>query len=963
MSKHCSLFNENFLASEMEGFSVHSIPNIRNITNFIANWVNRLDSGRLSKTKEESIKSQFVTSFFVDILGFNYGNANEWMLEEEKKSVVDATKVDCALGYFNKENSKVIAVVEVKDANHNLDEKQRRTSDTRTPIQQAFDYSPKMGGKCKWVIVTNIIETRFYRSPDQSKYQVFFLKDLLIESKRNELLFLFHKNNFIKKEGKSRTELLYERQGKYNEVEFQPLHIIDKLHNCLKRFEGFGFVDPAYIAALYPFNILNEHVWHYYNRDLFTINREIHDLLIGVTVDDSQITLSEEIQKEIDEAKVIEGKQKLEYIFKFLNHSLVNQITAIKDYKKVEERNKRTIGFSIRHSFSFKDVEEGIRKNIHILQSTECDCLSCNFRSLDFSRFLGKLKAAIGNEENNTLEYAYGNYLAASNNYKSAYTIYKAIEKETKNKEGKEIVYFLTKQNIKYLHNLIESYYAYDDANEILDDIKTVDLDKVIYDDIEFTIDKEVINYLVKVKEDVLIYKLQDEIEEIIREIEELKSLYDRGGYQEFGPNLPDKLSLSYYKLYLYVNLNYLVYDKFNHYKKLTEKVFKGLLTSYQTKESGIKEFNEFFLTEAILHIQPERLQAALKQVDELKINHDCRADLLTKLHNFTSSYYKDGPFGGPFKNGLMEEYLNNHRFKDAFTDIFSNLFTVFSKLEVTKEQFQFSKKSLLKFLTIESELAWYDLNEFSKFLLINGDLFEANELLEILKIAIEGDKYGFYKYTDLISVVAKAIHKFYPDFKIDKLKLIQTAILKSSSDDGRNSNYQHLMPLVKICDMNCMKILVNTFEVELDKEFNFSLYESLIEKTSYDWSSKNYFQLYSEYVNRFKGGRAYKYGKLKLTDLVFFRYAYLVYKLNIDFDREELKSFSNLNRFESWLLNPVGFNYDCFEVKWLTDLNNPIFLNRLKSISNIKSAIEVELDTSFDATLAEIRFEYFLKN
>jgi len=502
------LFNEHFLASEMSEFRASSIPNIRNINYAINVWAQKLDSGRLSKTKEESIKSQFVTSFFGDILGFNYGNANEWMLEEEKRSVIDATKVDCALGYFSKENSKVMAVVEVKGAKENLDKKQNRTTDKRTPIQQAFDYSSKMGGECKWVVVTNIIETRFYRSHDQSKFQRFSLRELLNESKRNELLFLFHKKNFIKKEGKSRTELLYEKQGRYKEIEFKPLHIIDKIYDCLKRFEGFGFVDPEYLASLYPFNILNEQVWHYTISNLFTINEEIYNLLIGVTVDNSQILLSTSLQIEIEEAKVIDAKRKLEYIFKVLNHSLIYQITAIKDYEKFKERNKEVIGFSIRHMFSFKEAEEGISKNIHILQSTKCDCLSCNFRSLDFNRFLGKLKAAVGNEEHNTLEYAYGNYLAASNNFKSAYTIYKAIENETKSKEGKEVIYFLTKQNIKYLYNLIESYYWYADAKEILDDIKTVDLDKVIYDDIEFTIDKEVKNYLVKVKEDVLIYEV-----------------------------------------------------------------------------------------------------------------------------------------------------------------------------------------------------------------------------------------------------------------------------------------------------------------------------------------------------------------------------------------------------------------------------------------------------------------------
>jgi hypothetical protein len=33
----------------------------------------------------------------------------------------------------------------------------------------------------------------------------------------------------------------------------KPVHIIDKLDKCLKRFSGFGFVDPDYLVTLYPF--------------------------------------------------------------------------------------------------------------------------------------------------------------------------------------------------------------------------------------------------------------------------------------------------------------------------------------------------------------------------------------------------------------------------------------------------------------------------------------------------------------------------------------------------------------------------------------------------------------------------------------------------------------------------------------------------------------------------------------
>mgnify|MGYP007014086996 CR=1 FL=1 len=56
-------------------------------------------------------------------------------------------------------------------------------------------------------------------------------------------------------------------------------------------------------------------------------------------------------------------------------------------------------------------------------------------------------------------------------------------------------------------------HYEFEDREEIMNYIKSVDLDKVIYDEIEFNVDEDVKKYLIQIKDDDLIYKLQDKIE------------------------------------------------------------------------------------------------------------------------------------------------------------------------------------------------------------------------------------------------------------------------------------------------------------------------------------------------------------------------------------------------------------------------------------------------------------------
>jgi len=954
------IFTTNFLSHYISDFRISSVPDIRGITIIIRNLVQELESGKMESLKEEEIKSRFVTLFFGDVLGFNYGNSNEWLLREEKKSITDGKKSDGALGYFYKEKEKddVRAIIEIKDANTILDKKQNRRAQ-ETPIEQAFSYVSKMGGNCKWVIVSNLKEIKFYVSNDSSKCQIFFLKDLVQEDKLKELLFLFHKDRFIKKEDNSQTDLLLGKVKLFTKEKDVPIHIIDKIHNCIKRFEGLGSVDPNYIATLYPFNILDEYVWHYHDGNLFTINKEIYNLLNEIEIADDNVVISSLLKNEIEEFNVIDAVSKLEYIFLFLNHCMIEGISAIKDYEWIKLRNKKTIGFTINYSFHYEEGSEGVFKSIQLLKNKKCDCLSCTYRRLDFRNLLERLKAGIGNEWSNTPEYAFGNYLVASNNYKTTYHIYTTISKNTKGKEGKEIEYFLSKLNIKLLYNLIKGSYQYSDSVEIINEIKSIDLDKVIYDEIEFSIEQDVKNYLIGLKEDKLIYKLQDEIDEIIYDLEKLKTLYNNGGIQHMGADLIRKLYQAYFSLYLHVNRNYIIYDAFRRYESLVEKCFNGLLISYQTKEVGLKEFDEFFLTEAIIHIPRAALQKMLKGFEELKTTEECVNNLLQKLTNLISSYFDDGLFNDPYKNSLFKEYSTSFSFRERFAKIFSNLFTIILRLEISEKQFHSHKKILLKFLKVESELGWFDLEQFSLFLLKKGELFSSQELLEILKISIEKDRYNNVKYSKLIETISEVFIRNYKDYRIDNLKLIQSAILKSSSDSGNRADYNHLITFLKITDEKCRKVLVDAIEEELDKNFTHHFYFDLLIKSDYSYDTKGYFFRFCEAINKERGG-TYKRGKLKLTDLLFYRLTYLMYKFEIDFKSEELTVLTNLNAFEKWILNPYAFDYGDFKVDWLLDIDNSIFLNRLKNINEINKAVDERLNESFNSQLASIKYKYF---
>lgn len=960
--KFSRLFPDAFLSSYLSDFKLSEITNIRKIRQLIGALIKELESGKLDSLKEEEFKSRFISTFFGDILGFNYGNFTKWFLREERKSTTNGTKPDGALGYFyiDKEMDKVRAVIEIKDATTDLDIKQKR-ADSKTPVDQAFGYAPiAMGGKCDWVIVSNFKEIRFYPARERGKCQVFLLNELSKEAKLKELLYLFHKDRFILEKRDSNTDRLYAQTTILLSTKVKPIHIIDKMYESINKFKGLSFVDPNYISTLYPFNILKKHVWHYNTQELFTLNPEIFNLIKNIEIQNDKILFTKELQEEIEEYQVVEAKFKLKEVFSFLNYSCITKITAVKDYTDIKKKRKTHLGFSLRHVFHIekKDELEGLMMDIS-MHPTSCDCLSCNYRLFDIKKILEKLKVSLGNNEFNTMEYAYGNYIVASNNYKTTYSILKNIELESKGVEGKEIEYFLSKKNQKHLFNLVKDYQQ-EDKEIILSDIKSIDLDKIIHDEIEFYVDGSVTKYLKEIRDDKLIYKLQDEIYSVYDNLIKLEVLYANGGKQGAGPHLPTILASKYQMLYLHTNANYIIFDVFTRYKNLTEKVFEGLVIALNLPEYGIKSIHDFYLTEAILHIPTLSLKRILKKTSIISVEENCCKKMLNKLDNYLNSLYRDGIWGGPHENAILSEQLNYSRFLDTYSTIFANFFSIFSIVPLTRNLIESTIPSLIKFLKVENFLTWAELEPFCDFIKRKGNLFTSSELENILKIALDGYKYHFTKYPNLIKSICIALSKYHYTFKISNKHLINIALMKCSSDDGLKKDFEKVLPLANVSDENCSKLIFDAIEEYLDNQFSSNLYEYLIKNTSYDFNKNDYFKVYTEDINNTKNGRSYRFGTMKQTSLIFINYVYSIYLRGIDFNRDEFSLLSNLNEFESWIINPTTFNYQKFDAKWLIDLDDNIILDRLKEIPEIGLAIEKQLKMEFNPILARIKYTYF---
>lgn len=237
-----NLFNQKILAKKAEeevDLSKHNFSERRKVLN---KWINNLENGVLDKSKEEEFQGEFLYDIFTTVLrAVNKSDGkNEWNLERETKTKLDGQKADGVLGFFDADGKKdVRAVIELKGAKVSLDVRQKRIGDTRTPVEQAFNYAPKYGKNCQWVIVSNYKEMRLYRSNDMTEYQVFFLEKLKddLEFKKFIYILSFYALVGTEKKKAKTIELSEEYQKKqaeiekkfYNEYKNIRLHIFENM--------------------------------------------------------------------------------------------------------------------------------------------------------------------------------------------------------------------------------------------------------------------------------------------------------------------------------------------------------------------------------------------------------------------------------------------------------------------------------------------------------------------------------------------------------------------------------------------------------------------------------------------------------------------------------------------------------------------------------------------------------------
>lgn len=204
------IFNKKLVNQIIDKYNFNNIKDINKKRKIIADWIYSINNFEINKVKEKNLQGKFLRDFFVETLGYkeSIGNDN-WSIIQEEKTLLDGKTPDAILGRFNNKSKKTKVVIELKDANTNLDYKQNRKDFKLSPVEQGFMYAPKYGSECKWIIVCNFIEIRLYHSSNQLQYESFQIKDLLKDKNFETFYYIFNQENLIGDDDVSIIDELY----------------------------------------------------------------------------------------------------------------------------------------------------------------------------------------------------------------------------------------------------------------------------------------------------------------------------------------------------------------------------------------------------------------------------------------------------------------------------------------------------------------------------------------------------------------------------------------------------------------------------------------------------------------------------------------------------------------------------------------------------------------------------------
>lgn len=168
------VMHQHLVAFELPEYVVAMRPKL-------THWADLIASGRADKLNEKELLPDFLTDFFVELLGYTRpaDGGQRYTLSREKHVQVDGKYADAVLGDFNGYDRPILAL-EGKGTKDPLD--RPWAGRKMSAVDQGYRYAINL--PCDWIVITSMRQVRlYYKGADQLTYERFDAEALPTKSK------------------------------------------------------------------------------------------------------------------------------------------------------------------------------------------------------------------------------------------------------------------------------------------------------------------------------------------------------------------------------------------------------------------------------------------------------------------------------------------------------------------------------------------------------------------------------------------------------------------------------------------------------------------------------------------------------------------------------------------------------------------------------------------------------------
>lgn len=730
-------------------------------------------------------------------------------------------------------------------------------------------------------------------------------------------------------------------------VSLQSENLLTQMFKSLNRFNNIKVLPPNFLSNLYPFNITKNYIFNYSDNVLGSSNNKVVDFFF------------ENIFRE-----------NLKLDNKFFEENLIPELEQEKFNKQLlwvlEKLNFASIFYFGRNNSKIELFEypKELNEKINILlPNKSCNCISCLYYEFNLNKFLISIKEETLTETSELqfdLQIAYSNYKAG--NFNLSINQFEEIASKAW-QLGEYISYFISKNNIKNLRNLLNWDFeekVKEKRKAIIEKIDKLDLDKLMVQIPK--LNDDVYKLLKIIRDDQILIDSEKKVNDLYDKILGVYNSYKKGGSILFGPDYSSLIIDELTRTYFFYSQNYIVRDIFSDFKHVFEKGLHALFISFATSgkyQSRFTKLDSSVVRLILLFADSSELIKVLEQysIKEIAVEEKYIYKVFKYLTNIFESIFTENKFGGNVEltKGISIQ-TKSFFFQQWLRNTIHNAFLIIGIIPFTNQYGKPLIRKILDFLKVDNMSILADDKPFNKALNRIIEYLSFEEILELLQICISKDFLNrsgeFYK------IISEAIQKFHTGKTIDEDDLIDL-IIKESIIEKFHKHERGFMHLWKVCSERNRQAISKAIIDDLSDHF-YSIdyftacYLNVIEPD----------KLYSKILAQIEGRVPDEFPigvESIIDDLTLINFIWFIYSKEFLSNEIPYSNFDDFPDYIKFYFRPFAFDYSKFDVQWLFPLKSSIFFKHLKRIPDIKNALKETLKIKFDEKLSEIYCRYFI--